>query len=128
VEPVHRTGPPRAPDDDGATLLVAAGAGDAAAFAALYDLYAARVFGLVLWLVPDEPAAEEVTLSVFVELWRTAPLYGGSRRSASSWILTTTLRHAIAHLRAVAPARRAPRNVHQKAHDDPYGARKAGSS
>lgn len=85
-------------------LLVAAGAGDRAAFAALYDRTAARVFGLVRRLVVDPAQAEEVTQDVYLEVWQTAPRFDRDRGSAISWMFTLAHRRAVDRIRSAQSA------------------------
>jgi RNA polymerase sigma-70 factor, ECF subfamily len=76
-------------------LLLRVAKGDEHAFAELYDLVAARVFGLARAVLRDQAHAEEVTQEAFVQIWRTAARFSPSVGSAMGWIL------AIAHRRAV---------------------------
>lgn len=98
---VHDRGSPCAnsPDTPEA-LLTEAGRGSHGAFAKLYDLVVAEVYGLVRRVLRDPAQSEEVTQEVMVEVWRTAPRYSEGVASARSWILT------IAHRRAVDRVRR----------------------
>lgn len=86
---------PAPPADPIGAALLRAGRGDEAAFAEVYDLSAATVFGVVKRIVRDPAMAEEVAQEVFVEIWRLAPRYDPARGSARSWI------HTVAHRRAV---------------------------
>ncbi|MGO4663862.1 sigma factor [Terrabacter sp. 2TAF16] len=80
-------------------LLSRASQGDEAAFSRLYDLAAARVFGLVSRVVRDVEQAEHVSGEVFVEVWRTAARYR-SGSGALAWILSVAHRRAVAHVRS----------------------------
>ena len=53
----------------------------------LYYLSSAVVFGLILRIVGDRSAAEEVTLDFYTQIWNTACQYKAVRGSASSWPL-----------------------------------------
>lgn len=75
-------------------LLVRSGAGDADAFAELYDHLAPRVFGMVTSAVQDATAAEDVTCEAFVEAWRRSPTYDPERCSAAAWVLVLAHRMA----------------------------------
>jgi RNA polymerase sigma-70 factor (ECF subfamily) len=86
-------------------LLGAAGAGDRAAFGALYDRTSARVFGLVRRLVVDPAQAEEVTQDVYLEVWQTAPRFDADRGSAISWMFTLAHRRAVDRVRSAQSAR-----------------------
>lgn len=81
-------------------LLERSATGDTAAFADLYDAVASRVHGLVLRVLRDARPAEEVTVDVFLEVWRTASSYDAGRGSAVSWILAIAHRRAVDRVRA----------------------------
>ena len=53
-----------------AKLLQQSAGGDESAFAELYDLTSARVFGLVRRVVRDPAQSEEVAQEVFIDIWR----------------------------------------------------------
>jgi RNA polymerase sigma-70 factor (ECF subfamily) len=76
-------------------LLAASGNGDEQAFATLYDLTSARVYGLVLRIVRDAAQAAEVTQDIYVEVWKQSARYDRSRGAVLTWMMT------IAHGRAV---------------------------
>jgi RNA polymerase sigma-70 factor, ECF subfamily len=73
--------------------------GDDAAFAELYDLLAAVVFGTVKRVLRDPAMTEEVTQEVFVELWRTATRFDPERASVSTWAVTIARRRAVDRVR-----------------------------
>lgn len=73
---------------------------DQSALARLYDLFSPVVFGLTLKIVGDRPAAEEVTLDVYTQIWNTAGQYEAVRGSASSWLLLIARSRAIDYLRS----------------------------
>ena len=83
-----------------ADALQRAGRGDQAAFGELYDAVSGLVHGIVLKVVRDPAQAEEITQEVFVEVWRLAPRYDGSRGSARSWIATIAHRRAVDRVRS----------------------------
>jgi RNA polymerase sigma-70 factor (ECF subfamily) len=84
------------PDD----LLRRVARGDEAAFTALYDQVAPRVYGLVLRVVRDPAMAEEVTQEALVEAWRTSARFDPARGSAISWLLTIAHRRAVDRVRS----------------------------
>ncbi|MCD2441794.1 sigma-70 family RNA polymerase sigma factor [Agromyces sp. SYSU K20354] len=94
--------PASAPTPD--ELLARVGAGDREAFAALYDVTAPRVFGLVRRLVVDPAQAEEVTQDVYLEIWQTAPRFDPARGSALAWMFTLAHRRAVDRIRAAQAA------------------------
>ncbi|MBX6388973.1 MAG: sigma-70 family RNA polymerase sigma factor [Frankia sp.] len=87
-----------APDAD--EFLQRAGRGDTDAFAALYDLLAARVFGLVRRVLRDPAQAEEVTQEVFVEVWRYAGRFDPAKGSAIGWVCSLAHRRAVDRVRS----------------------------
>jgi RNA polymerase sigma-70 factor, ECF subfamily len=86
--------------DELSSLIVEAGRGDQAAFADLYDATAALVHGIVLRVVRDPSQTEEVVQEVFVEVWRLAPRYDGTRGSVTSWMATIAHRRAVDRVRS----------------------------
>ena len=87
-----------APTDD--MLLTQVVSGNRVAFAALYDRFAAPVYGIARRVVVDPSMADEVTQEVFLAVWTRSGGFDPARGSARSWILT------IAHRRAVDVVRR----------------------
>ena len=87
--------PEQAPD-----LMARVARGDEAAFAALYDQLAPRVFGLCRRIVRDPAQAEEVAQEALVEVWRTAGRYDPAKGSAASWVLTIAHRRAVDRVRS----------------------------
>jgi len=73
-------------------------AGDEAAFAELYDLYAPPVYNYLLRLVNEPPIAEEILQEVFLALWRSAR---GFRAEAQvkTWLLRIAHHQAVSWLR-----------------------------
>lgn len=95
---------PAASDPTLEDLLAATATGDRAAFGALYDRTAARVFGLVRRIVVDPAQAEEVTQDVYLEIWQTAPRFDRDRGSAISWMFTLAHRRAVDRVRSAQSA------------------------
>lgn len=106
AEAHRRQGTPRlsvVPGAEPATaeaLLHRTALGEDDAFAALYDLVSARVYGLCLRVLRDPAQAEEVAQEVFVEVWRTATRFDDRRGSASAWITTIAHRRAVDRVRS----------------------------
>jgi RNA polymerase sigma-70 factor (ECF subfamily) len=92
------------PPDGEDALLLRVARGDDEAFAALYDLVAPAVHGVVLRVVRNPALAEEVTQEVLVEAWRTAPRFDPGRGSARSWLVTMARRRAVDRVRSVQSA------------------------
>lgn len=91
---------------DLADLLRRSARGDEAAFAALYDATATRVFGLVLRVVRDHAMSEEVTQEVYLDIWRHSARFDPQRGSAMSWLMTIAHRTAVDRVRASEASRR----------------------
>src|SRR5438270_12778556 len=81
-------------------LLRQVARGDSAAFATVYDLTKARVYGLVTRVVRDPGYSEETTQEVYLEVWRTASRYDPAKGSAMAWLLTVAHRRAVDRVRA----------------------------
>jgi RNA polymerase sigma-70 factor (ECF subfamily) len=95
-----RGGGPATADD----LLRRVARGDEAAFAALYDLLSARVYGLILRVVRDPAQSEEVAQEALVDVWRRAPSFDPDRGSATAWIMTLAHRRAVDRVRSAQAA------------------------
>jgi RNA polymerase sigma-70 factor, ECF subfamily len=93
------SGPPRLSNELDALLRQVA-RGDSAAFATVYDLTKARVYGLVTRVVRDPGYSEETTQEVYLEVWRTASQYDPAKGSALAWLLTMAHRRAVDRVRA----------------------------
>jgi len=76
----------KAASDD--ALLSAAGRGDQASMAVLFDRHAPRVYGLGLALLRDAHAAEDALQETFLRVWRFADGFDPRRGSATAWLLT----------------------------------------
>jgi len=65
----------------------------------LYDRYNRLVFSVALAILDDPAIAEEVTLDVFVHVWRKAETYRPERGKVSTWLVAITRHKAIDVLR-----------------------------
>ncbi|HYP54038.1 MAG TPA: sigma-70 family RNA polymerase sigma factor [Pyrinomonadaceae bacterium] len=86
--------------NDQATLIRSVASGDQHALAALYDSTSRLVYGLVLRILGDAGAAEEVLLDVYTQVWRQANQYSERRGSPLAWLTTIARSRAIDRLRA----------------------------
>ncbi len=82
-----------------ARLVQRVARGDRQAFLALYDRYAARVHGLVLRMLGESMAAEEVTQDTFLKLWTRAGTYSPHKGSLLAWLMTIARRTALDRIR-----------------------------
>ncbi|WHZ16320.1 MAG: hypothetical protein OJF52_003169 [Nitrospira sp.] len=81
-------------------LIARTAQGDQASFTILYDASNPYVFGLVMRILGDREAAEEVTLDVYSQLWRQARSYDASRGTPGSWVMTLARTRAVDRFRA----------------------------
>lgn len=81
-------------------LLTRMKAGDDAALGTLYDRYAAIAYGILMGILRDGTAAEELLRDVFVQLWRTAADFDGGRGSLAAWLVVIARNRALALVRA----------------------------
>jgi RNA polymerase sigma-70 factor (ECF subfamily) len=72
------------------SLLQRVSGGDQPAFAALYERFSPRVFGLANRILRDPSQAEEVAQEIFLEIWQRASRFDRARGTATSWIMTIT--------------------------------------
>ncbi len=86
-------------------------ANDASALTVLYDQSSRVVYGLALRILGSEADAEEVTLDVYAQVWRTAAGYQESRGSVMSWLATIARTRAIDRLRSRASAFRSEQSL-----------------
>ena len=91
--------PPQPATDAARTRLVeallATGAEDRAAFATLYNLTSAKLFGVCLRICGERQAAEDVLSEVYLTIWRRAGAYEPGRASPISWLATIARNRAI---------------------------------
>ncbi len=86
--------------DLAADLLVRVAGGDQRAFADLYDLLSARVFGLILRVLVNRSQSEEVLQEVFLEVWESAGRFAPNKGQGRTWVLTIAHRRAVDRVRA----------------------------
>lgn len=81
-------------------LLARVGRGDQGAFAELYDLTAAHLYGFVRRILNNPGVAEEVALDVYSQVWRQAARYDGARSAPMTWLVMLARSRAIDSLRS----------------------------
>lgn len=81
-------------------LIILCGGGDRDAFRELYELTSKRVFGILVAVLRDRLAAEEVAQEVYVQIWRQAETYKKELGSPLGWIATIARSRGIDRLRA----------------------------
>lgn len=82
-----------------AELIRGVADGDQQSLAALYDATSRTVYGLLLRILADASAAEEVLLDVYTQVWRQAATYSRERGTALAWLTTIARSRAIDRLR-----------------------------
>lgn len=87
------------PESDWALLVASCAAKDSRALYALYQRSHRLVFTLSMRIVGDRLAAEEVTLDVFLEVWRRARAYDAEQNTVIGWIMNLTRSRAIDRVR-----------------------------
>jgi RNA polymerase sigma-70 factor (ECF subfamily) len=80
--------------------LIATGMQDRQAFKLLYQLTAAKLFGICLRICGERQAAEDVLQEVYVIIWRRAPSFDAARASPITWMATIARNRAIDWRRA----------------------------
>jgi RNA polymerase sigma-70 factor, ECF subfamily len=70
------------------------------AFAALYDQTSSRVHALVSRIVGNPADAEEVTLDVYLQVWREASRFDAGRGSVGAWLLIIARSRALDRVRS----------------------------
>lgn len=77
-------------------------ADDEGALGTIYDRYSPMVFGILMGILREPTAAEELLRDVFVQLWRTAADFDAGRGSLLAWLMVTARNRAMALVRAAA--------------------------
>ena len=85
------------PDD--AVLIARIAKSRTEALDQLYDRYNHLVFSVALAIVGDRAVAEEITLDVFVQVWRRAESYRPDQAKVRTWLIAIARHHAIDILR-----------------------------
>jgi RNA polymerase sigma-70 factor (ECF subfamily) len=82
------------------TLVSKLAAGDEDALASLYDSTNRIVYGLALRILGEPSSAEDVTMEVYMQVWRTAGSYDPLRGTVLSWLATLARSRALDSLRS----------------------------
>jgi len=85
-------------------------AGDENALSTLYDRYAGMLFGMLVRILRDPQAAEEILQDLFLQLWRGAARFDASRGSLPAWLMVIGRNRALSRLRTRA-YREAPEDI-----------------
>lgn len=73
--------------------------GDESALASFYDATRRLVYGLAFRILGDTGAAQEVTLDVYLQVWRQANRFDSARGRVSAWLLVMARSRALDKLR-----------------------------
>ena len=87
-------------DDDLAALIQRVAEDDHCAVSELYGTPSRIIYGLVLRILKNAEAAEEVLLDVYTQVWRQASLYDRARGAPLAWMTTIARSRAINRLRS----------------------------
>lgn len=82
------------------TLLKQAGEGSRDAFAHVYNLTSAKLFGVCLRILGNKEAAEDVLQDVYVKIWRNSSRFDASKASPITWLATIARNTSIDRRRA----------------------------
>lgn len=83
----------------------AAARGEQAALAKLYDRYAPLLMAVSVRILSDRRAAEDLVHDVFMEAWRQAKTYDGTRGSVRAWLVMRCRSRALDRVRAAGRAK-----------------------
>jgi RNA polymerase sigma-70 factor, ECF subfamily len=81
-------------------------AGDADAFATLYDRHSRSAYSLAYRMMGERQAAEDLAQDAFIKVWRNAASYRAERGSVRTWILSIVHNRGIDQLRSTESRRR----------------------
>ena len=81
-------------------LVARIAAGDDAALGELYDASSRVVYSLTLRILTNPTDAEEITLDIYTQVWRTANRFETQRGSVMAWLVTIARSRAIDRLRS----------------------------
>jgi len=81
-------------------LLQAAAGGNHAAFRALYEATAPKLFGIILRITQNRPMAEEVLQETFVKIWQNAERFSPEAGQPMAWLSAIARNRAIDRIRS----------------------------
>src|SRR3954452_8433019 len=82
-------------DSELSGLLDRVADGDRQAFARLYDHVSARLYGVILRILPRNELAEDALQEAFVRIWQKASTYDPSIAAPMAWMATIARNRAI---------------------------------
>ncbi len=87
------------PEQDWAVLVQSIAEGDQLALHALYERAHRIVFTLAMRIAANRETAEEITIDVFHDVWRSASRYDAAAGTVLAWIMNQARSRAIDRLR-----------------------------
>jgi RNA polymerase sigma-70 factor (ECF subfamily) len=96
------------PEQEWAALVQSIAAGDQLALHALYERAHRLVFTLIMRITANRETAEEVTIDVFHDVWRSASRYDAASGTVLAWIMNRARSRAIDRLRFENRKKRSP--------------------
>ncbi|MBU2960960.1 sigma-70 family RNA polymerase sigma factor [Citreicella sp. C3M06] len=90
---------PNLPSEELSHLLARIALRDRAAFRALHDACAPKLFGICLRLLRDRREAEDALQEIFVKIWHGADRFATTVGNPSAWLNAVARNHAIDRLR-----------------------------
>ncbi|MDB5005254.1 MAG: sigma-70 family polymerase sigma factor [Mucilaginibacter sp.] len=67
---------------------------------ALYDMYSASLYGVIVRIVIDEATSEDVLQETFVKIWRSFPSYSADKGRLFTWMVNIARNLSIDKLRS----------------------------
>jgi RNA polymerase sigma factor (sigma-70 family) len=95
----RRAGQGRDSEVDLVALMHACAAGDRQAFAVLYERTSAKLYGICLRLLGNEPEAQDVLQETYIRVWQKAERFDASKASAITWLAVLARNKAVDRLR-----------------------------
>jgi len=92
--------PGRASDPRWGGYIARCGGGDQSALGALYDESSSLIYGVVNRILQNREDAEEVTLDVYTQVWRSAKDYSPERGSPATWLIMLARSRALDRARS----------------------------
>jgi RNA polymerase sigma-70 factor (ECF subfamily) len=86
-------------EQDWAGLIARVAEQDQTALATFYDATRRLVYGMSYRILGDREAAEEVTLDIYLQVWRQAARFDLARGNPSAWLYTLARSRSIDRLR-----------------------------
>jgi RNA polymerase sigma-70 factor, ECF subfamily len=105
-------------EEEWAALVLSTAAGDQSALHGLYERARRPVFTLAVRITGNRETAEEVTLDVFLDVWRRAGSYDPANGTVLGWIMNQARSRAIDRVRYETRAKRVDPRAGDPEEDD----------